>query len=634
VLAACAAWVAGVASIVHAASPTSLPSLRPVAPERLQALKSAAERRYQRNPGSSRLSPGESDQSANTFPGLNWRGLTAADNSDANQGSPSDSTGAIGPTRYVEFVNSKIAVFDRANGSRLSTADAEIFAGRPGDSVFDVQIQYDPVSDHWFYSAADIDGSGNAGLVYGWSKSPDPTDLSNSNWCQRFISSDTPTGDPPGSFIDDYPHLGHSDSTVVIGDNVFDNTSATGPFITARIWSYPKPTNFGNCASVPAIAPVAGNPHTGNPPLKTADGDDLSTPIPVNLADSSSSAFVLAADDPTVVANAHQIDVLALPNSATINNLGNVDVGSSYDVPANAPQPGTAFTLDTLEGQLSQAVGHADPGANGSEALWTQHTVAGPGGRAAVRWYEILPGSLSVRQQGTISDSSNFDFNGAISPAMIGDEAAIHYNVSSGSQIPQVRAQSRQPSSALGQMSGEVTLATSDASFQEFTCVPFPIGDGPPCRWGDYAGASPDPAQANQVWGTTQLAGQPSSTLDPAWITQNFALVAGPPPDTTGPNVTLFFKRQKSRRALRRGVKGKASCDEPCTITLQGAGKTTRKKTLDVKQAGSRVQVRLKLTRKAKRKLRRNGRLRVKIKATATDAAGNVGQATKRVKIR
>ena len=42
----------------------------------------------------------------------------------------------------------------------------------------------------------------------------------------------------------------------------------------------------------------------------------------------------------------------------------------------------------------------------------------------------------------------------------------------------------------------------------------------------------------------------------------------------------------------------------------------------------------MKLTRKAKRKLSRSGRLRVKVNATATDAAGNKGQASKRVKIR
>ena len=52
------------------------------------------------------------------------------------------------------------------------------------------------------------------------------------------------------------------------------------------------------------------------------------------------------------------------------------------------------------------------------------------------------------------------------------------------------------------------------------------------------------------------------------------------------------------------------------------------------KQAGNRVTVRLTLTRKAKRKLRRSGRLRVKVNATATDAAGNKGQASKPVKIR
>ena len=39
-------------------------------------------------------------------------------------------------------------------------------------------------------------------------------------------------------------------------------------------------------------------------------------------------------------------------------------------------------------------------------------------------------------------------------------------------------------------MGGEIVLGTSAAADQDFSCT---APNGPPCRWGDYAGASPDP---------------------------------------------------------------------------------------------------------------------------------------------
>ena len=65
----------------------------------------------------------------------------------------------------------------------------------------------------------------------------------------------------------------------------------------------------------------------------------------------------------------------------------------TFDIPAPVPQPGTSDTLDSLDARLTQAVAVNDPGAGGAKGIWTQHTVAGPGGRSVVRWYEILAGT-------------------------------------------------------------------------------------------------------------------------------------------------------------------------------------------------------------------------------------------------
>ena len=80
-----------------------------------------------------------------------------------------------------------------------------------------------------------------------------------------------------------------------------------------------------------------------------------------------------------------------------------------------------------------------------------------------------------------------------------------------------IRAQSRIASTPLGTMTGEVSIGTSAASDIDFSC-----GASTPCRWGDYAGASPDPLNDQAIWGSNQLNGP--QTSDPAWITRNFVV--------------------------------------------------------------------------------------------------------------
>ena len=69
----------------------------------------------------------------------------------------------------------------------------------------------------------------------------------------------------------------------------------------------------------------------------------------------------------------------------------------------------------------------------------------------------------------------------------------------------------------------EMILATSADFDQDFTCGFM----GFPCRWGDYAGASPDPIAPSVVWGANQtLALHDSANPSfPVWVTRIFAMV-------------------------------------------------------------------------------------------------------------
>jgi len=196
-----------------------------------------------------------------------------------------------------------------------------------------------------------------------------------------------------------------------------------------------------------------------------------------------------------------------------------------FTAPGSAPQPGTVNTLDTLDSRLTQAVAHADPDAGGDKTIWTQHTIDGPGGRSVVRWYELLPDTSVVRQQGTVQEPATFAFNGAMSPAGDGNHAALFYNLSGSSQLPTLRAQSRSGPQPRGFLGPAVSLGTSNASLNDMSCSPTAGALTPVCRWGDYAAATTDPANSLLVWGSSQLSGAAlANPLDFQWVTRNFAV--------------------------------------------------------------------------------------------------------------
>jgi len=169
-------------------------------------------------------------------------------------------------------------------------------------------------------------------------------------------------------------------------------------------------------------------------------------------------------------------------------------------------------------------VAGVDPGHSGKFAIWTQHSIT-VGGRAAVRWYEIDPGANSLLQSGTVSDSSLFQFNGAISPNRQvngatktgGDAMVLNYDSSSSAAYPAIRMVSKV---GAGAQSGPVVVRNSPGQVSGFDCDAATRF----CRWGDYAAATPDPATANQIWQVSQFAvGSGSGTTGPATSrTQNF----------------------------------------------------------------------------------------------------------------
>jgi hypothetical protein len=119
---------------------------------------------------------------------------------------------------------------------------------------------------------------------------------------------------------------------------------------------------------------------------------------------------------------------------------------------------------------------------------------------------------------------------------------------------------------------------------------------------------------------------------------------SGPGADGTGPNARLALARTTLQKVVKQGfIPVTVTCDEACTLALRAdVTRKLGKRLGGVKiasgkgkgQAAKRVTIKVRLTRKARKGLRRMKSVSFTLKATATDAAANTSTATKKAKLK
>lgn len=411
---------------------------------------------------------------------------------------PSDSVGAIGPTRFVNLVNAQYSIFDRATSPPTLLSTGSLGSFTPVEhtiaGLFDPQIMWDPQTQRFYYVMDVIDTDPiNFPLAFGWSKTASPN--SPSDWCH--FSSDFGKYGTSRDFPD-YPKMGDTQNFVLVGVNTFPNF---GAFAGTDVVFYEKPGVGVDC------------PDTVNTGIAaealSEDGNLLSTAVPAKQIDSSTTGYVVTSTDVSEfgASTVFQLWTATESGGGVTLSATPADVSvASYDLPAPAQQPGTSRTLDTLDSRFTNAVQAVDPRV-GKTVVWTQHTTDGGAG-ARVRWYELdttSPGTLV--QQGTIQSAGLYVFNAAISPDRVNNgvtqafgDSMIVGVTTSGSTSPVADQMVSKIGS--GAQSGLVLVITSGSPYKDFSCDPV-------CRWGDYSAAAPDPASSltadhGVIWLTNQ----------------------------------------------------------------------------------------------------------------------------------
>src|SRR6516225_6174916 len=91
--------------------------------------------------------------------------FTASTYSVNSQALPPDANGAMGPGRFVEFINGEFAVYNPTNGaSVLRKTDLKFWSDAgliisPDSAVSDPRVIYDPATQRWFASQVDFNTS-------------------------------------------------------------------------------------------------------------------------------------------------------------------------------------------------------------------------------------------------------------------------------------------------------------------------------------------------------------------------------------------------------------------------------------------------------------------------------------------
>ena len=392
---------------------------------------------------------------------------------------PPDTVGEAGPNHYVQWVNVRFAVFDKATGQMLSgfpKAGNAVWQGFGGDcqnrNDGDPIVQYDQLADRWILTQFAVRSR---------------------NYLQCVAVSTT--GDPTGSYyryafsyvdFPDYPKLTVWPDAYYISFNMFKNGRT---FSGGRVCAYDRAKMLaGQPASQQCV-------QISNASLLPADLDGTSIPA-------GTPNFVINRGSNALNLWKFHVD-FATPANSTFTGPTSIPVaGFSIACGGGAciPQKGTTTKLDSLGDRLMYRLAYRQLGSS-AQRLVVNHSVTAPGNVTGIRWYEIdVTGPPSVVQQGTYAPADNlFRWMGSIAMDKFGN-IAVGYSTSSSTTNPALQWAGRQVSDPFGVLSAGSTLYAGSGS-----------QTGSLQRWGDYSTLALDPSDDCTFWFTSEYIGSNGS---------------------------------------------------------------------------------------------------------------------------
>jgi hypothetical protein len=511
-----------------------------------------------------------------SFPGL--------DHENWGSGYPPDTTGDVGPSHYIQAVNTSVGIFNKTGTLLAAFTYNALFDAAATGTLCDSQnrsnplVVYDQMADRWIVADLAYLGNGTSPPFFhcvAVSKTGDPI---SGGWWLYALRSDT----PPFTWYPDDQKAGIWPDGLYISANMLDSSfSLRG----VRIGAYNRSDLYGGSPVRAVVYRIVGQaqsilpsnvrgaaPPAGRPNLLVMES--LSTPqfqiyrFQPDYSDPASSTFT----GPTTVVHAPH----ALPDPTV-------------------PTPGTALNTSLGE-RLMQWAQYRNIG--GVESLWVSHTVRVPSSNlTGIQWAQIdvSGGTINpIPLQQAFYDNGGADgvhrWVGSLAVNKDSD-MALGYSASSATVEPDIRVNGRLSTDTVNTVTqGETSLLSGARGHQ----------DGNP-RWGYNSSMSVDPDgctfwYSNEYYETTGLNWQTRigslsfGTCTPL-VQPGISVDDSTAPEGTGGTTTRTFTVSLSAASLNGAHVDFATTDGSATTadtdyvarsgTLQfDAGETT--KTIDV----------------------------------------------------
>ena len=395
-------------------------------------------------------------------------------------GWPPDTHGDVGPTHYIQAVNTSVGIFDKATGTRLAAFTFNNFFIAAGGSGVcatynygDPYVIYDQVSGRWIIT--DFAFAGVSTPPYyeciAVSKTADPV---SGGWWLYALTADTAN-------LNDYPKLGIWGDGIYMSANMFTGGATYGG---VKVWAL----NRSDMISGAALRSIS-----------FTLGTSYFSLLPANLKGAAAPAgtpeyFMSDYGSNTSMKLWKFTTNWTTPTSSTFTGPTSFAVASFTRPTSNSVrQLGSTTRLDTLGDRLMSWLQYRN--INGVESLWVSRTVKISTSSYGIRWMEVrgLKTTPAVYQQGTYAPSSAYRWMPSLAVDKFGN-MAVGYSVSSSTMYPAIRYAGRlatDPINTLGQTETTLIAGTGSQS-------------GGYNRWGDYASMSVDPVNDCTFWFTTE----------------------------------------------------------------------------------------------------------------------------------
>lgn len=406
------------------------------------------------------------------------KGFTGPQGSYFVDAAPPDTTGAVGATQYVQWVNESFAVFDKATGN-------PVLGPIPGNTLWsgfggvcetqndgDPIVKYDRIANRWVMTQFAVPSGGPYFQCVAVSQTSDAT----AGWYRyAFQYTNFP----------DYPKVGVWPDAYYVTFNMFAGNSFAGP----RLCAYDRASMLAGAPATQQcfqLSPTYGS-------VLPADLDGAALPA------GSAPNYMLSKGSSSLMMWKMHIDWANSANT-TLSSAVSIQV-SPFNAACSGgvcvPQAETSQKLDSLADRLMYRLAYRNFGSY--ESLVVTHSVSVGTNRknsyAAVRWYELRNLQASkptVYQQATYAPDSTYRWMGSIAMDKMGN-IAVGYSASSSTMHPALRFATRLVTDPLNTLSNEtVVIQGAGSQTQNLS------------RWGDYTTMALDPVDDCTFWFTGQ----------------------------------------------------------------------------------------------------------------------------------